>query len=153
MPDRKASILIVEDEESVRTSLAEILKVLGHRVRCAADGIAALVEINEEVPEILLSDLNMPGMSGFELLPLVRLQFPIVHVIAMSGAFCGHQVPDGVTADAFYEKGNGVAVLLKAIESVSFTNRLHCEVTEHPWIQMNEQTTTRGEFVTSASPD
>ena len=97
MPDPKASILIVEDEEPVRTSLAEILKVLGHRVRCAADGLAALVEINQEVPEILLSDLNMPGMSGFELLPLVRLQFPIVRVIAMSGAFCGQQVPDGVT--------------------------------------------------------
>ena len=68
MPDLKASILIVEDEEPIRTSLAEILKVLGHRVRCAADGIAALVEINQEIPEILLSDLNMPGMSGFELL-------------------------------------------------------------------------------------
>ena len=68
MPDPKASILIVEDEELVRTSLAEILKIFGHRVRCAADGFAALVEINEEVPEILLSDLNMPGMFGFELL-------------------------------------------------------------------------------------
>ena len=46
MPDPKASILIVEDEEPVRTSLAEILTVLGHRVRCAADGLAALVEMN-----------------------------------------------------------------------------------------------------------
>jgi len=73
MPGLKASILIVEDEESVRASLAEILKVLGHRVRCAADGLAALVEINQEIPEILLSDLNMPGMSGFELLPLARI--------------------------------------------------------------------------------
>jgi CheY-like chemotaxis protein len=42
-------------------------------VRCAADGLAALVEINQEIPEILLSDLNMPGMSGFELLPLARI--------------------------------------------------------------------------------
>jgi CheY-like chemotaxis protein len=137
MPDPKASILIVEDEEPVRTSLAEILKVLGHRVRCAADGLAALVEIDKEVPEILLSDLNMPGMSGFELLPLVRLQFPIVRVIAMSGAFCGPQVPDGVTADAFYAKGNGVAVLLKAIESLPFASRRDCkaEVPEPIWIQ------------------
>ena len=47
MPGLKASILIVEDEESVRASLAEILKVLGHRVRCAADGLAALVEIKD----------------------------------------------------------------------------------------------------------
>ena len=143
MPDRKASILIVEDEELVRTSLAEILKILGHRVRCAADGLAALVEINQEIPEILLSDLNMPGMSGFELLPLVRLQFPIVRVIAMSGAFSGSQVPRGVTADAFYAKGNGVAVLLKAIESLPFANRQSCEGAESSWIQRNGQDTKR----------
>jgi CheY-like chemotaxis protein len=139
MPGLKASILIVEDEESVRASLAEILKVLGHRVRCAADGLAALVEINQEIPEILLSDLNMPGMSGFELLPLVRLQFPIVRVIAMSGAFCGQQVPDGVTADAFFPKGNGVAVLLKTIERLSFSKRQSCEGAESSWIQRNGQ--------------
>jgi CheY-like chemotaxis protein len=143
MPGLKASILIVEDEESVRASLAEILKVLGHRVRCAADGLAALVEINQEIPEILLFDLNMPGMSGFELLPLVRLQFPIVRVIAMSGAFCGHQVPDGVTADAFYAKGNGVAVLLKAIESLPFANRQSYEGPESPWTQRNGQAIKR----------
>jgi CheY-like chemotaxis protein len=143
MPDLKASILIVEDEESVRTSLAEILKELGHRVRCAADGIAALVEMNQEIPETLLSDLNMPGMSGFELLPVVRLQFPIVRVIAMSGAFCGHQVPDGVTADAFYEIGNGVAVLLKAIESLHNTNKQRSKAPEPVWVQRNGQDTTR----------
>ena len=139
MPDLKASILIVEDEEPIRTSLAEILKVLGHRVRCAADGLAALVEMNEEVPEILLSDLNMPGMSGFELLSAVRRRFPAIRVVAMSGAFCGHQVPDGVTADAFYAKGNGVAVLLKAIESLPFANRQSCEGPEPTWIQRNGQ--------------
>jgi CheY-like chemotaxis protein len=62
MPDLKASILVVEDEESVRTSLAEIFRALGHRVRCASDGLAALIEMRQEIPDILLSDLNMPGM-------------------------------------------------------------------------------------------
>jgi len=64
----------------------------------------------------LLSDLNI--MSGFELLSMVRRRFPTVRVIAMSGAFSGNQVPCGVTADAFYEKGNSVAAPLKAIESL-----------------------------------
>jgi CheY-like chemotaxis protein len=139
MPDHKPSILIVEDEELVRTSLAEILKILGHLVRCAADGFAALVEINEEVPEILLSDLNMPGMSGFELLSVVRRRFPAIRVVAMSGAFAGDQVPDGVAADAFFAKGNGVAVLLKAIESLPSANRQSCEGAESSWIQRNGQ--------------
>jgi CheY-like chemotaxis protein len=152
MPGLKASILIVEDEESVRASLAEILKVLGHRVRCAGDGLAALVEINQEIPEILLSDLNMPGMSGFELLSAVRRRFPAIRVVAMSGAFSGHQVPDGVTADAFYAKGNGVAVLLKAIESLPFANRRGCkaEAPEPIWIQRSGDEAKATEFAAVA---
>jgi CheY-like chemotaxis protein len=153
MPGLKASILIVEDDESVRTSLAEIFKVLGHRVRCASDGLAALFEMNQEIPEILLSDLEMPGMSGFELLPLVRLRFPAVRLIAMSGAFSGNEVPCGVTADAFYAKGNGVAVLLKAIASLPFTNRQHLEAPEPIWIKRNGHDTGAAEFVTMVRPD
>jgi len=60
-------------------------------------------------------------------------------VIAMSGAFSGDQVPDGVAADAFYEKGNGVAVLLKAIERLSSANRQSCEGPEPTWILRNGQ--------------
>jgi CheY-like chemotaxis protein len=149
----KASILIAEDEESVRTSLAEILRVLGHRVRCAPDGLAALTEIRQEIPEILLSDLNMPGMSGFELLSVVRRRFPAIRVIAMSGAFSGNQIPCGVAADAFYEKGSGVAVLLKAIESLPFANRQSCESPGSIWIQRNREDTNGAEFVTIACPD
>ena len=104
MRDVRASILIAEDDESVRTSLAEIFRVLGHRVRCASDGLAALTEISQEIPEILLSDLNMSGMSGFELLPIVRRQFPAISLVAMSGAFSGTQIRCGVTAHAFYPK-------------------------------------------------
>jgi CheY-like chemotaxis protein len=150
MPDRKASILIVEDEESVRSSLAEILKIVGHRVRYAADGLAALVEINQEIPEVLLSVLNMPGMSGFELLPLVRLRFPVLRVIAMSGAFSGSQVPRDVTADGSYAKG--AAVLLKAIKCLTFANRQSREAPESTWIQRNgHDTAAAGSVGTSCS--
>jgi len=95
----------------------------------------------------------MPGMSGFELLSIVRRQFPAIRVIAMSGAFSGNQVPCGVIADAFYEKGNGVAVLLKAIESVPFTNRQSSEAPELIWMQKNRRDTNRAELITSACPD
>lgn len=45
MPGIKSCILIVEDDESVRTSFAEVFNYLGYRTRCAADGLAALIEI------------------------------------------------------------------------------------------------------------
>jgi CheY-like chemotaxis protein len=50
----------------------------------------------QENPEIPLSDLNMPEMSGFELLSIVRRQFPTISLVGMSGAFSGTQIPCGV---------------------------------------------------------
>ena len=118
MPNPRVSVLIAEDEDSVRTSLAKILVVLGYHVRSAPDGLAALIEMEDGLPDILISDLNMPRMSGFELLDVVRSRFPGVRVIAMSGAFGGDQIPVGVTADEFYQKGLGVAALLKKLEKL-----------------------------------
>ncbi len=71
------------------------------------------------MPDIMLSDLNMPCMSGFELLSVVRHRLPSIRVIAMSGAFSGNEVPSGVAADAFYQKGSGIRALLKIIEGVT----------------------------------
>ena len=51
-----------------RGVLSHVLSEMGYRVRTAEDGFSALAELRKEIPDILLSDLNMPGMSGFELL-------------------------------------------------------------------------------------
>jgi CheY-like chemotaxis protein len=108
-----ARLLIVDDEPSIRYTLSCLLTEIGYDVRSAADGISALLEIRDQVPEILLSDLNMPGMSGFELLSQVRQQFPAIQTIAMSGAFHGDEVPSGVAADGFYQKGSSMGSLLR----------------------------------------
>jgi CheY-like chemotaxis protein len=118
MPNTKASLLIVDDEPSIRTSLALVLTEIGYSVRSAQDGVAALAEIQHEVPEILLSDLNMPGMSGYELLSVVRHRFSTVRTVAMSGAFSGDEVPSGVAADAFYQKGSSLGSLLMIISTL-----------------------------------
>ena len=105
MSNKLASILIVDDDNNLRCALADIFADCGYTVRTAADGFAALAEMKSELPDVLISDLNMPTMSGFELLSLVRSCFPEVGVIAMSGAYSGNGVPSGVEADAFYPKG------------------------------------------------
>ncbi len=114
----KQEILIVDDDASVRLSMSYLLAEGGSAVRLAENGLEALACIREQVPHVLLSDLNMPGMSGFELLAVVRCRFPQIHVIAMSGAFSGTGIPPGVTADAFYEKGSSPRLLLKIVESM-----------------------------------
>ncbi|MEO6816353.1 MAG: response regulator [Edaphobacter sp.] len=118
MPARQPNILLVDDDAQIRRLLPLVLAESGYNVRSAADGFTALVEIRNVIPDVILSDLNMPGMSGFELLSEVRLRFPQIHVIAMSGAFSGGSVPAGVIADAFYEKGTNMDSLLKIVETM-----------------------------------
>src|SRR5271170_206188 len=119
MPETRVKLLIVDDEVSIRTSLSLIFSELAYCVRSAGDGYSALLEIQQELPDILLSDLNMPGMSGFELLWVVRRQFPTIHVIAMSGSLSGTIVPPGVAADAFFQKGTGPAFLIKTVDTMT----------------------------------
>jgi CheY-like chemotaxis protein len=112
-------LLVVDDAPSIRSSISGMLAEIGYIVRTAGDGLEALVAIRMDGPNILLSDLNMPGMSGFELLRVVRLRYPSIQVIAMSGSFSGEEVPSGVIADAFYQKGCSIRSLLRIIEGLS----------------------------------
>ena len=114
-----AKLLIVDDEPAILSSMAQMLNSIGYSVRTAQDGLSALDKIREGIPDILLSDLNMPGMSGFEFLAVVNKYLPSIRVIAMSGAYSGTDVPSGVTATAYYQKGSSIHTLLKIIEDLS----------------------------------
>jgi CheY-like chemotaxis protein len=119
MSDAKTNLLVADDAAVVRMSLSHILTESGYSVRTAHDGFAALTEIRREVPDLLLSDLNMPRMSGFELLSVVRRRFSAIRVIAMSGSYLGEGVPPGVAADAFYEKGSNPSFLLRIVKAMT----------------------------------
>jgi CheY-like chemotaxis protein len=101
----KTRILVVEDDISVRVTISELLTEQGYEVTTAGDGFDALLRLREAVPDLILSDLNMPQMSGFELLSVVRRRFPEILVVASSGAYDSSEIPSGVIADAFYAKG------------------------------------------------
>ena len=107
MPRPISDILIADDNAAILGMLAGIFSERGHSVRTACDGFAALAAIRERAPDILLSDLNMPRMSGYELLSIVRRRFPAIAVIAMSADYSGVVVPPGIAADGFYAKGSG----------------------------------------------
>jgi CheY-like chemotaxis protein len=68
----------------------------------------------------------MPEMSGFELLSVVRQQFPTLSVVAMSGAFeTGDEIP-GMIADAFYAKGYGnPGILLRILSEMTSAPAAH----------------------------
>jgi CheY-like chemotaxis protein len=112
-----SNLLVVDDEPSTRIALVQMLTDIGYFVRSAEDGFSALLEIRKCTPDLILSDLNMPGMSGFELLNVVRHRFPSVRVIAMSDSSSSDEVPFGL-ADALYRKGSGTCSLLKLFEGL-----------------------------------
>jgi CheY-like chemotaxis protein len=120
MSAQKTKLLLVDDDAALLYLLSLILTNSGYEVRSAQDGFSALTAIRAEIPDILLSDLYMPGMSGFELLSVVRRRFPMIPVIAMSSAYPGPDVPAGVAADAFYEKATDLNALMGIVNGIHY---------------------------------
>lgn len=82
-----------------------LLASQGYEVITAGDGFEALLALKRSLPDIIISDLSMPNMSGFELLSVVRRRFPSVPVIVISGEFNAAAVPESVLTDAYFGKG------------------------------------------------
>lgn len=108
----RSRILVVDDDSGVRETIALLLAAAGYEISSAHSGFEALQQLKIKVPTLLLCDLEMPGMSGFELLSIVRRRFPGVAVIAMSGSYRGDTVPEAALADAFYCKGQQTPPML-----------------------------------------
>jgi CheY-like chemotaxis protein len=115
VPKSKTRILVVEDDATVRLTISKLLGDEGYEVSIANDGFDALLQLQQRIPDLILSDLNMPQMSGFELLSVVRRRFPEILVVASSGAYDSSAIPNGVIADAFYAKGQESAAQLLTI--------------------------------------
>jgi CheY-like chemotaxis protein len=99
-------ILVVDDEPAIREAVREILESQGYEVLTAADGLDGLHALSKALPDLIISDLNMPRMSGFEFLSIVRERFPHIATIAMSGGYSAGEIPLGILADAFLQKGS-----------------------------------------------
>src|SRR5262249_18070053 len=97
----ESHILVVDDDPGVRETVTLLLTAAGYQTSAAENGFEALHKLKAKTPRLMLCDLDMPDMSGFELLAIVRRRFPAVAVIAMSGLYPGDTVPEGVIADAF----------------------------------------------------
>jgi DNA-binding NtrC family response regulator len=81
---QRERILIVDDEANARTALAELLRDEGYAVETAADGFKALPKLEEFAPDVVVTDLKMPGLSGLELLQKVRERDAECVVIVMT---------------------------------------------------------------------
>jgi len=118
----KPRILVVDDEPSMRETLGVLLMSVGYDVDMAEDGISAVSQLNRRAPDLIVTDLHMPQMSGIELISHVRSRHPSISIVAMSGDYRGDAVPAGMIADRFYQKGQHPHNLLATIASLIATN-------------------------------
>jgi two-component system response regulator PilR (NtrC family) len=79
-----ANLLIVDDELGMRQFLTHLLQREGHVVRVAENGHVALAQLQQQAPDLIISDIRMPDMSGVELLRAAKELYPEVEVIMMT---------------------------------------------------------------------
>jgi CheY-like chemotaxis protein len=78
-------LLVVDDSPIVVEVLSAILKMSGHGVDEAYDGIEAVNRLQENSYDIVITDARMPGMDGVEVCKFLKSQFPGVYIVGMSG--------------------------------------------------------------------
>ena len=81
----KPQILVVDDDPSIRESLGMLLTSVGYDVIVAENGASAVSHLGRTVADLMVTDLNMPGMSGMDLISHVRSRYPATLIVAMSG--------------------------------------------------------------------
>ncbi len=98
--DEKLTILVVDDEEILRSLLEKILRKEGYEVLLAPGGADALRILEANHVDIMVSDIKMPEMDGFELLKAIKAVKPDVGVIMMTGYADAYSVKDALLLGA-----------------------------------------------------
>lgn len=98
---RQGKILVVEDNVDSRDILAKLLRMSGFEVVSASDGMSGYAAALMEVPDLIITDINMPGMDGIELLKKIRLEraFSGTAVLVVT-AFGGEAASEAIEAGA-----------------------------------------------------
>jgi CheY-like chemotaxis protein len=117
--DLSSRVLLVEDDPLIRKVISGYLVGAGYVVRVAVDGLDAIEKLRAGLPNLIISDLKMPRMSGVEFLNIVRKRFPQIPVMVITSE-TADAMPVGVAADAYYHKsGFGFQQLLEAISDLT----------------------------------
>jgi CheY-like chemotaxis protein len=128
---RPIRILLVDNQPACLACLGAVLTCNTYVVDTAVDGLDALMKLKRSLPDLIVSDLRMPRMSGLELLAVVRQRFPHIASIAITGEVFSNNL-SGSLIDLCLEKGAYTpAELLKSIETCCGVHL--CDRRCHDW--------------------
>ena len=80
-----ADIIIIDDEDTLRSTMRKILERDGHDIREAADGDRGMELVREQVADLVITDIYMPGKEGMETIQELKEDFPEIRILAVSG--------------------------------------------------------------------
>jgi DNA-binding NtrC family response regulator len=130
MPQHKARVLIVDDDQEQRCVLAEALAGEGYQVETVADGVFAFETLDVFEPDVILSDLNMPRMDGFEMLTRLRqreISIPVIVLTGFGSMDKAVAIVHDLKAFWFLEKPVRMGVLVPLLERAAAQSRLQRE--------------------------
>jgi nitrogen regulation protein NR(I) len=119
-------ILIVDDDAQLRQSFEKVLTTEGHRVRTASSGEAAIAQVQGEVPDLVIMDVRMPGMSGLEAFQAMHEIEPKLPVIIMTAFGTTETAIEATKLGAFeyvlkpFEIPDILALIAQALEAGRF---------------------------------
>jgi two-component system, response regulator FlrC len=115
-----ARVLVVDDDAEMRTLLRRTLEFEGHHVTERDRGTHVLAALREVPFDLIILDKEMPGMTGFDLLPLLRREFPGVPVLLVT-AFGGHRIESSAIrlgAASYLEKPFRLSQLREVVDGL-----------------------------------
>lgn len=126
----KIRILVVEDEEAIRTGLMDVLVYHGYDVDYAADGVVGLEKALGGTFALILLDVMLPGMNGFEICERIRSSDPDQPIIMLTAKTTDEDIIQGLSlgADDYVSKPFSVAQLVLRIQAVLRRSRIGMEL-------------------------
>jgi CheY-like chemotaxis protein len=118
-PDTSTRIFVVDDEPVIASTLAAILQMNGFSARFFTSPLEALTAARTKAPDLLISDVTMPGISGIELAIKMKEQYPKCKVLL----FSGHPASLALLADA-RTQGHDFCLLLKPVPPGEFLSEI-----------------------------
>ena len=114
---RQQSVLVVDDDPAIRRFIMDALEEGGYRVRAAAEGASALASVEAERPDLILLDVRMPGINGWDVLNQLRSAAgPYCPIVIMTGQYEGQDQALGSGAQGYLAKPFGLDDLLESVE-------------------------------------
>jgi two-component system OmpR family response regulator len=115
-----AHILVVDDEAGVRDLLGDALRVAGYSISAAPDGMSALTALRSAAADLLIIDINMPVMDGFELLEQLRKKGDLTPALMLSARGEKADITRGLRlgADDYVTKPFGLEELLLRVGAI-----------------------------------